>query len=268
MLAVGVMSTQAITSFGKRLALLTVSDLKIGVDIGGSGIKAAVVATLEGELASERVRIDTPEPATPAAVATVVGDVVAQLDADYSIGVGFPSVIQNGVALTANNIDSGWIGINVKEKLGNVLGRPVRVVNDADAAGLAEVRFGAAKGVEGVVLVLTFGTGVGSALIVDGELVPNLELGQLEFDGVIPGEKLVSAKARKSRGLDWAEWADDVARYLDQIQAVFTPDLMIVGGGAAKFWDEFDQKLIKGRPIVRAVLSNHAGVVGAALIAN
>ena len=267
MVAEGVMWTQAITSWWKRLAFETVPEIKIGVDIGGSGIKAGLVSVEDGELVSDRLRIETPEPATPDSVTAVVVDLVDQLGSDVAIGVGFPAVIQHGVASSANNIDRKWVGVNVEDRLGDALGKPVTVVNDADAAGVAEVRFGAARGVSGVVIVLTFGTGVGSALIVDGKLVPNLELGQLEFDGVIPGEKLVSAKARKTRGLGWGEWADDVARYLDLVQSVFTPDLMILGGGAAKFWNEFEQKVSAGRKIVPAVLSNDAGVVGAALIA-
>lgn len=241
--------------------------MKIGIDIGGSGIKGAVVDIGGGELVTDRIRIDTPEPATPDAMIAVVTEIARQLDRDLPIGVGFPAVIQHGVSLTANNISDQWIGVNVAQRIGDALGRPVKVVNDADVAGLAEVRFGAARGIDGVVIVLTFGTGVGSALIVDGELVPNLELGQLEFDGVIPAERLVSAKARKERGLDWSTWADDVARYLDLIQSVFTPDLMIFGGGAAKFWSELSGKLADDRPLVRAALSNHAGVVGAALVA-
>lgn len=218
-------------------------------------------------MVSDRIRIETPEPATPDAVTEVVVEVVTQLDADMAIGIGFPSVIQHGVSLSANNISKKWIGVNVEDRISEAVGRRVRVVNDADVAGLAEVRFGAAQGIDGVVIVLTFGTGVGSALIVDGELVPNLELGQLEFDGVIPGERVVSAKARKTRGLDWMTWAEDVSRYLDLVQAVFTPDLMILGGGAAKYWTEFNEKLTADRPIVRAALSNNAGVVGAALVA-
>jgi polyphosphate glucokinase len=241
--------------------------LKIGIDIGGSGIKGAVVDISDGELVSDRFRIETPEPATPEAVTEVVVEVVSQLDTDIPIGIGFPSVIQHGVSLSANNISKKWIGVNVEDRISEAVGRRVRVVNDADVAGLAEVRFGAARGIDGVVIVLTFGTGVGSALIVDGELVPNLELGQLEFDGVIPGEQLVSAKARKTRGMDWLTWADEVARYLDLVQAVFTPDLMILGGGAAKYWTEFNEKLTEDRPLVRAALSNNAGVVGAALVA-
>lgn len=268
MLALCVISTKAITSWQKRLALLIVTDLKVGVDIGGSGIKAAVVDVHNGELLTDRIRIETPEPATPESVTSVVVDIVNQLDSDGPVGVGFPAVIQHGVALSANNIDRAWIGVDVQQNLGDALSRQVKVVNDADAAGLAEVRFGAAKGIDGVVIVLTFGTGVGSALIVDGKLVPNLELGQLEFDGVIPGEKLVSAKARKTRGLEWGEWAADVSRYLDLVESVFTPDLMILGGGAAKFWDEFEAEIAPGRSIVPAVLSNNAGVVGAALVAD
>ncbi len=244
------------------------TDSKIGVDIGGSGIKAAVVDIHDGELLTDRIRIETPEPATPDAVTSVVVEIVDLLDSDAHVGVGFPSVIQHGVALSANNIDQAWIGVNVQKNLSDALSRQVKVVNDADAAGLAEVRFGAAKGIDGVVIVLTFGTGVGSALIVDGKLVPNLELGQLEFDGVIPGEKLVSAKARKTRGLEWSEWADDVNRYLDLVESVFTPDLMILGGGAAKYWEEFESTIAPGRSIVPAELSNDAGVVGAALVSN
>ena len=170
---------------------------RIGVDVGGSGVKAGVVDVEAGELVSDRLRVDTPEPSTPPAVAAAVKALVDQLDAPGRIGLGFPSVIRQGWVTTANNIDRSWIGVNALELFQSAVGREIGLLNDADAAGLAEVRYGAAKGVSGKVLVLTFGTGIGSAPIVDGKLLPNIELGQLELGGVRPAEKRYSAKSRR-----------------------------------------------------------------------
>ena len=171
--------------------------------MGGSGVKAGVVDVEAGELVSERLRVDTPEPSTPPAVAAAVKELVDQLDAPGRVGLGFPSVMRQGWVTTANNIDRSWIGVNALELFETAVGREISLLNDADAAGLAEVRYGAAKGVSGKVLVLTFGTGIGSALIVDGKLLPNIELGQLELGGVRPAEKRYSAKSRRAENLSW-----------------------------------------------------------------
>lgn len=266
--AVGVIAVKAITSRGERLAFPFVADLRIGIDIGGSGIKGAVVDVDSGTLVSDRLRVDTPEPSHVAAVARVTAAIIEDLESpDLAIGVGFPAVIRSGTATTANNIEPEWIGASVSDAILDALGRPVTVMNDADVAGLAEVRFGAAKGVGGTVIVLTFGTGIGSALIVDGDLVPNVELGQIEYRGVIPAESIVSAKARKTRGLTWDEWGREIADYIGKVSDVINPNLVILGGGAVRKWDLFSAEIPSELNVVRAELSINAGIIGAALIA-
>jgi polyphosphate glucokinase len=241
---------------------------RIGVDVGGSGVKAAVVDVDEGVLVSERLRVDTPEPSTPEAVAAAVADLVGQLTADGPVGIGFPSVIRQGWVATANNIDPSWVGVNALELFEKTVGREVRLLNDADAAGLAEARYGAAKGVDGKVLVLTFGTGIGSALIVDGRLVTNIELGQLELNGVRPAERRYSAKSRRAENLDWDEWGRRAREFIVLVDEVFTPDLVVIGGGVSKFWDEFAENVTFDEiKTTRAALVNNAGIVGAAALA-
>jgi polyphosphate glucokinase len=241
---------------------------RIGVDVGGSGVKAGVVDVDEGALVSDRIRVDTPEPSTPGAVARAVAELVGQLEAPGPIGIGFPSVIRQGWVATANNIDPSWIGVNALELFETTIAREVRLLNDADAAGLAEARYGAAKGVDGKVLVLTFGTGIGSALLVDGSLVRNVELGQLELNGVRPAEKRYSAKSRRAEDLDWDEWGRRAREFIVLVNEVFTPDLIVIGGGISKFWDEFAEHVtFDDVKTVRAALVNNAGIVGAAALA-
>jgi polyphosphate glucokinase len=239
------------------------------VDVGGSGVKAGVVDVDQGVLVSERLRLDTPEPSTPEAVAGAVAELVGQLEAPGPVGIGFPSVIRHGFVSTANNIDPSWIGVNAHELFEMAIGRDVRLLNDADAAGLAEARYGAAKGVDGKVLVLTFGTGIGSALIVDGGLVRNVELGQLELNGARPAEKRYSAKSRRAEDLDWDEWGRRAREFIVLVNEVFTPDLIVIGGGISKFWDEFAEHVdFDNVKTVRAALVNNAGIVGAAALAS
>lgn len=241
---------------------------RIGVDVGGSGVKAGVVDVDAGELAGDRLRVDTPEPSTPSAVATAVKGLVDQLDAPGPIGIGFPSVMRRGWVTTANNIDPSWIGVNALELFQEAVGREIRLINDADAAGLAEARYGSARDVTGKVLVLTFGTGIGSALLVDGKLVPNVELGQLELNGVRPAERRYSAKSRRAEDLSWDEWGSRAREFLVLANEVFTPDLIVIGGGVSKFWDEFSEHLIFDEvKTVKAILANNAGIVGAAALA-
>jgi polyphosphate glucokinase len=231
-------------------------------------VKAGVVDVEEGVLVSERLRVDTPEPATPAAVSAEVAGLIAQLDAPGPIGIGFPSVIRQGWVATANNIDRSWVGMNAKELFETTVGREVKLLNDADAAGLAEARYGAAKGVDGKVLVLTFGTGIGSALIVDGALVTNIELGQLELNGVRPAEKRYSAKSRRAEDLDWDEWGRRAREFIVLVNEVFTPDLIVIGGGVSKFWEQFSEHVtLEEVKTTRAALVNNAGIVGAAALA-
>jgi len=242
-------------------------NIYLGIDVGGSGIKSALVDSSNGSLVSDRLRFDTPQPATPDACAEALTSQVSAYDYDGPIGVGFPAVIRNGVVETANNIDRSWIGVKVADLFANATGRTVTVVNDADAAALAEATFGAARGVGGMVLTLTFGTGIGSGLLVDGELVPNLELGQLELDGHTPAETYFSAKVRRREDLDWDTWGRRANRYLSHVNSVFNPDLIVMGGGLTKHWDLYSHTLDERLPVVPAQMGNNAGLVGAAMVA-
>ena len=240
-----------------------------GVDIGGSGIKGAPVDLREGAFLGDRLRIPTPSPSTPEAVAPVVGHIVrsfGRASGRHPVGVTFPAVIQHGVARTAANVDKAWIGVDVDDLLTAELGRPVHVVNDADAAGLAEARFGAARGMAGTVIVCTLGTGVGSALLVDGRLVPNTELGHLEIAGE-DAEVRAAESARDRDGLSWEEWAENLQRYFSTVEDLFWPDLFVIGGGVSKKHAKYLPLLRLRTPIVPATLRNGAGIVGAALIA-
>ncbi len=240
-----------------------------GIDIGGSGIKGAPVDLGRGAFRAERARIATPSPSTPAAVAGVVAQIVAEFGragGSRPIGVTFPAVIQHGVALSAANVDPSWIGTDVRSLISGVLGRRVFVVNDADAAGFAEARFGAAKGVPGVVLMATLGTGIGTALLLDGKLVPNTELGHLEIGGK-DAESRAADSARDAEGLSWEEWAKRLQRYFRTLENLFSPDLFVVGGGVSKKSEKFLPFLELRTPIVPAALRNDGGIIGAACLA-
>ncbi|NJC22102.1 polyphosphate glucokinase [Arthrobacter pigmenti] len=243
----------------------------IGIDIGGTGIKGGIVDLAEGAIIGERFRVETPQPATPEAVAVVVADIVAELSTregapaqTLPIGVTFPAIIQHGVARSAANVDESWIDTDVDALFTKVLSRDVHVINDADAAGLAEVQYGAGKGVNGTVLVITLGTGIGSAFIFDGKLVPNAELGHLEIDGH-DAETQASAVARERLGLNWEEYSVKLQRYFSHVEFLFSPELFIVGGGISKRSKDFLPNLSLRTPIIPAELRNHAGIVGAAL---
>jgi polyphosphate glucokinase len=192
---------------------------------------------------------------------------VAEHDYDGPLGVGFPAVVKHGVVGTANNIDPSWVGLDVIDFFATATGREVSVINDADAAAMAEATFGSAVGVDGLVLTITFGTGIGSGLLVDGRLVPNLELGQIELEGHIPAESYFSAKARRNEDLDWDEWGGRANRYLNHVNAVFSPQLIVVGGGLTKHWEMYSHTLDAHLPLVPAEMGNNAGIVGAALAA-
>jgi polyphosphate glucokinase len=241
--------------------------LGFGVDIGGSGIKGAKVDLDAGEFAAERVRIDTPQPATPEAVCDVVAEVLAQAGApDGPFGLTLPAVVTGGTARTAANIDDSWIGTDVVALVQERTGRQASVLNDADAAGLAEARFGAARDVAGTVLLLTLGTGIGSALLSGGVLVPNTELGHLELDGHV-AEDRAAADARKRDDLSWEQWAERLSAYLRHVDGLLWPDLVVLGGGVSKKADKW-LPLLDVRPEVRpAQLQNAAGIIGAALLA-
>lgn len=237
-----------------------------GVDIGGSGIKGAPVDLATGELTAERFRIPTPQPSTPDAVATVVKEVLEHFAWDQPFGCTFPAVVLHGVVRTAANVDSSWVGTDLDGLLGQATGRRVVGLNDADAAGLAEVRFGAAKGRTGVVILTTLGTGIGSALLVDGQLVPNTELGHLEVEGH-DAETRASDAARDRDGLTWERWAKRLTKYYRRLEDLFWPDLIVVGGGVSKKADRFLPLIECRTPLVPAGLKNEAGIVGAALLA-
>lgn len=238
-----------------------------GVDIGGSGVKGATVDLDRGVFAAERIRVPTPQPATPDAVVAVVAEVLERAGAPAGpFGLTVPAVVTRGVARTAANIDPSWIGTDVAALVHERTARRAFVVNDADAAAVAESRFGAARGVAGTVLLLTLGTGIGSALLVDGRLVPNTELGHLELDGVV-AEQAASDAARERENLSWTQWAARLQRYLRHVDRLIWPDLVVIGGGVSKRADKW-LPLLDVRPEVRpAQLRNDAGIIGAAVLA-
>ena len=245
--------------------------IAIGVDVGGSGIKVAAVDTTTGELLTDRLRVATPEPSTPEAIVASIGRLVRRVgtalkDTKAPVGVGMPCVVIGGITLTAANIDQGWVGYEADNELTRVLKRDVTVLNDADAAGLAEIRFGAGRDKPGVVLLLTLGTGVGSGLFVDGKLVPNTELGHVEIRGR-DAERRSAAAARVRRGLSWKAWTNDLDEHLHAIDRILWPSLIILGGGVSKRADRFLPRLTVRPPVVPAQLQNDAGIVGAALAA-
>ncbi len=229
-------------------------------------MKAAVVDLATGELVTARYRIDTPQPATPEAMADVVVELVRHHEWDGSVGCAFPAVVRGGTVGSAANIDASWLDVDADKIFTDALGVGVHMINDADAAGLAEVRYGVAAGRRGVVMMLTFGTGIGSGLFIDGVLVPNTELGHLELDGE-DAEKRAAASARKRYDLSWSEWAERVERYLRHVEALFSPDLFVVGGGASKSPKKWLDLISINTEIAVASMANNAGIVGAALVA-
>lgn len=243
----------------------------IGVDVGGSGIKVGAVDAATGQLLGDRLRVATPNPSTPTAVIRSIARLVkragAGLDPSVPVGVGVPSVVIDGVTKTAANVDPAWIGFDAGTALARALKRPVHVLNDADAAGIAEMRYGAGAGKGGVVLILTLGTGVGSALFSEGHLIPNTELGHMEIRGR-DAERRSAAVARTKRGLSWKAWAADLDEHLQAIDRILWPGLIILGGGVSKRADKFLPLLTARPPIVPATLQNDAGIVGAAIAAS
>ena len=235
-----------------------------GIDVGGSGIKGAPVDTETGELLAERVRIKTPRPAKAEAIAETAVEVVRQSGWEGPAGCGFPAVIKGGVVRTAANIDKAAVGFDLQGRLEQELGNPVRVINDGDAAGLAEMRWGAGRGVEGLVLMLTLGTGIGTSLFVGGRLVPNTELGHIEIRGK-DAEHLASDSARKREDLSWREYAERLDEYLHRIEDLLWPDLIVIGGGISKKSERFLPHLSARTRVVPAQMLNEAGIAGAAL---
>jgi polyphosphate glucokinase len=252
---------------GAMTATATGSAVPFGIDFGGSGIKGAPVDLEKGEFAAERVRIDTPSPSTPEAVTQVFVELLTSFpDSEGPVGVTVPGIVRRGVVHSAANIDQHWIGEDADELFTKATGRDVHVVNDADAAGLAEVRYGAAKGRGGLVLMTTLGTGIGSALVYDGVLVPNSELGHIEIDGH-DAESRAASSAREREDLSWKDWAHRLTRYYRKLELLFSPDLFVVGGGVSKKADKFLPLIDIDTEIIPAELLNAAGIIGAALYA-
>lgn len=241
-------------------------DRAVGVDIGGTGIKAALVDLTSGELLSDRFRLDTPHPSTPTAVAETVTKVVSEIGFDGPIGATFPGVVMHGVVRTSVNMDPSWRDTSLVDTLSPTLPGLTATINDADAAGLAEVRYGAGEGRDGLICMITLGTGIGTALIYDGVLVPNSELGHIEVDGH-DAESRASASARERRDMTWEKWAGKVERYLQRLESVLWPDLFIIGGGVSKHPEKWFDLIETRTPKVIATLVNNAGIVGAALAA-
>ena len=238
----------------------------LGVDIGGTGIKAAPVDVTTGKLVAERVKMPTPHPAEPDAVAAVVRELVTGFGWSGPAGITFPGVTTEGITRTAANLDPAWIGMDARGLFGKATGLQVAMINDADAAGLAEMRFGAGAGHQGTVILLTLGTGIGSALFLDGALVPNTEFGHIEIRGK-DAEKRASEHAKEAHDLSWEKWAAQVDEYLVHIEALLSPGLFIIGGGISRKSDKF-LPLLTGltAPVVPAALHNDAGIVGAAIV--
>ncbi len=259
------------------------ADLAIGIDFGGSGIKGAVVDVRTGQFVRDRIRVPTPQPSIPREVVTVMGGLVGRLldplttgdgasltvaeAAALAVGVGIPAATRAGSVMTAANIDSAWIGFQAEREMSLAMGRTVAIGNDADVAGLAELRFGAGRRQRGTIIVLTIGTGMGSAVFADGRLLPNTELGHLELKGR-DAEERVAESARDRLNLNWKEWAGGFDDYLHMLERLLWPDLFILGGGASKRSDNYLQYLTVKTPVVIATLKNNAGIVGGALIAH
>jgi polyphosphate glucokinase len=244
---------------GKQMAIL-------GIDIGGSGVKGAPVDTVRGELLAERVRVPTPQPSDVSAVVAAVAEVAGSFDGYDRVGVTFPGVVVDGVTRTAANVDKSWLDAPAAQLFSERLGKPVSVLNDADAAGVAEVAFGAGKDQRGLIMMLTFGTGIGSALFLDGTLIPNTEFGHLELDGH-DAETRAADRVREEDDLSWEKWAGRVQDYLRHVEMLLSPRLFIIGGGVSKKSDKFFPLIDIRTPIVPATLLNNAGIIGAAVTA-
>lgn len=245
------------------------SGLGFGIDIGGSGIKGAPVDLAEGRLSQQRLRIDTPRPSTPEAVAAVVGEIVRHFDWHGPVGIALPAVVKQGVARTAANIDPSWIGTDADALFAKQLERSeddVAMLNDADAAGIAEVRYSHPEASKGVTTLLTFGTGIGSALFLHGKLVPNTEFGHLEVDGH-DAERRAAASVKDDEGLSYPDWAERVDRYLSVLEDLISPDRIVVGGGVSKKSEKWVPLLHTRSTVLVATRQNDAGIVGAALAA-
>ncbi len=243
--------------------------LPLGIDVGGSGIKGAPVDLGKGAFAANRLRTETPQPATPEAVCAVIADIVGHFGearGDAPVGVTIPGVVRHGVVQTAANIDTSWIGFDAEAYLAKEIGRPVHVVNDADAAGVAELEYGAGDHTKGLVILTTLGTGIGTALLYDGELIPNAELGHIEMNGG-DAERQAAQSAQERENLSWEQWAARLHDYYTHLESLLWPELFLVGGGVSTNADKFLPLLDIRTPIKAATLRNKAGIIGAAHLA-
>ena len=241
----------------------------VGIDIGGTGIKGAIVDVATGELLTDRMKLPTPEGGEPDDILDTVlalFDEIGDIGADAHVGVCFPAIVLGGRTMSAANVSKKWIGLEAEARFEKKLGRDIHFVNDADAAGVAEARYGAAVGVKGLTILTTLGTGIGSAMLFNGELIPNSELGHLELDGH-DAEHLASTLAKEKGDLSWNQWAKRLQRYYEHLELLFSPDLILVGGGVSKSADEFLPLLDLRTPIIPAALRNNAGIIGAAALA-
>lgn len=240
----------------------------IGIDIGGTGIKGAVVNTKKGSLIGERIRFDTPEGATPEQVIATVAEMLQQIDVDKDtpVGICFPAIVKDGVTLSAANVSDQWLGLKAEKLFSKTLDRKVVLINDADAAGVAEIKYGAGQERKGLVLMVTLGTGIGTALFMNGKLIPNSELGHLEIDGV-DYETMAAYSAKEREDLSFADWAKRLTKYFNQVDRLLSPDLIIVGGGISKQHEEFLPLIETQIKLVPAESKNNAGIIGAAFIA-
>ncbi len=240
----------------------------IGIDIGGTGIKGALVNTKKGVLISDRIRLDTPAGAAPEEVVKTVAQIVENLDSDRDtpIGICFPAIVKNGVTLSAANVSGAWVGLKAEKLFTKMLNRKVVLLNDADAAGVAEIKYGAGQGQDGLVLMVTLGTGIGTALFMNGRLIPNSELGHLEIDGV-DYETKASYSAKEREGLSFNDWAKRLTSYFNQVDRLLSPDLIIIGGGISKEYEKFLPLIDSNLKMVPAESKNNAGIIGAAFIA-
>ena len=239
----------------------------LGIDVGGTGIKAALVDVDKGSLLSDRHRVETPRPATPDAMAQAVRQLVSEFDYAGTVGCCFPTIVVDGRAASVSNLDEAWRDVQIDDTFANATGLPFVVINDADAAAAAEMQLGAGRGLDGLVLTITIGTGIGSGMYYDGQLIPNLELGHMAGKGGIPIEKWTSDRARKEEGLSWEEWCERFDRFLSRAARVCTPDHFILGGGVSKKFDKFRDQITVTTPIHLARFRNDAGIIGAAMAA-
>jgi polyphosphate glucokinase len=239
----------------------------LGIDIGGSGMKGALVNSLSGELLTERFRIPTPPSRKPEAMARVLKEIVEHFDHQGPVGCGFPTVIKHGVCTSPGNLHKSWLGVNVKELFSEATGLPVTVINDADAAGYAVMNYGIGKGVEGFVLMITIGTGLGSGAFLNGELIPNFELGQIPYKGYEKIETWAASSAKERENLSYDKWGKRFNKFLELVDLLVCPDMIILGGGASKDFEEYRHRIKIDTPVVPAQFQNHAGIIGAAVAA-